>query len=185
MAARAHPRRDAGGDLHGAVDYRHRTAVRASTASSATAGTSASCARCWFWRQSNRLVRRRERSGRRRERRDPAFTCAKMFWWYNMYSSVDWSVTPRPDLSRRRPEDSRHLQPARRACVNELQALSSAPFPLFQFWGPEADDRVDAVDRATSAKLVESVDCSDAAARLPAAPRLRPSAVRPEPSRDS
>ena len=29
-------------------------------------------------------------------RRDPAFTCAKLFWWYNMYASADISVTPRP-----------------------------------------------------------------------------------------
>ena len=27
---------------------------------------------------------------------DPEFTCAKMFWWYNMYSTADFSVTPRP-----------------------------------------------------------------------------------------
>ena len=29
-------------------------------------------------------------------KRNAAFTCAKMFWWYNMYSSADWSATPRP-----------------------------------------------------------------------------------------
>ena len=26
----------------------------------------------------------------------PGFTCANLFWWYNMYSSVDFSITPRP-----------------------------------------------------------------------------------------
>jgi len=30
------------------------------------------------------------------KKRDPSFSCAKMFWWYNMYSTADWSVTPRP-----------------------------------------------------------------------------------------
>ena len=48
-----------------------------------------------FWRQSNRLVAG-ERSGTRPSRRDPAFTCANMFWWYNMYSTADIGVTPRP-----------------------------------------------------------------------------------------
>ena len=28
-------------------------------------------------------------------RRDGAFTCANMFWWYNMYSGADIGVTPR------------------------------------------------------------------------------------------
>ena len=49
----------------------------------------------WFWRQSNRLV-----SGAKvwelARARDPDFSCAKLFWWYNMYSSADFSVTPRP-----------------------------------------------------------------------------------------
>lgn len=26
----------------------------------------------------------------------PEFTCAKLFWWHNMYSTADISVTPRP-----------------------------------------------------------------------------------------
>ena len=26
----------------------------------------------------------------------PRFTCANMFWWYNMASSADYAVTPRP-----------------------------------------------------------------------------------------
>ena len=30
------------------------------------------------------------------KKRDPAFTCANMFWWYNMASSADYAVTPRP-----------------------------------------------------------------------------------------
>ena len=28
--------------------------------------------------------------------RDSAFTCANLFWWYNMATSVDIAVTPRP-----------------------------------------------------------------------------------------
>lgn len=26
----------------------------------------------------------------------PNFTCANMFWWFNMNSEVDYAVTPRP-----------------------------------------------------------------------------------------
>jgi hypothetical protein len=29
------------------------------------------------------------------KKRDPAFTCANMFWWYNMASSHDFGATPR------------------------------------------------------------------------------------------
>ena len=93
-------------------------------------------AEVWLWRQSNRLVAGEKvwESGRRR---DPAFTCAKLFWWYNMYSSADWSVTPRPMY----PADGRKLPdiytdpPQLR---DELNA-TLGEFPLFRFWGPAAD----------------------------------------------
>src|SRR5262245_44925562 len=48
-----------------------------------------------FWKQSNRLVRGRKIWEELREIR-PGFTCANLFWWYNMYSTVDYSITPRP-----------------------------------------------------------------------------------------
>jgi predicted AlkP superfamily pyrophosphatase or phosphodiesterase len=48
-----------------------------------------------LWRQSNRLVQG-EKVWEKARARDPRFTCAKLFWWYNMYSTADWSVTPRP-----------------------------------------------------------------------------------------
>ncbi|PYO32530.1 MAG: alkaline phosphatase family protein, partial [Candidatus Rokuibacteriota bacterium] len=49
----------------------------------------------WLWRQSNRLVAG-EKIWEAAARRDPAFTCAALFWWYNMYSSATYAVTPRP-----------------------------------------------------------------------------------------
>jgi len=90
----------------------------------------------WFWRQSNRLVEGKKvwEVGRERE---AAFTCANLFWWYNMVTNVDWAVTPRPMY----PADGRKLpdvytKPA--ALRDELnQALGT--FPLFKFWGPAAD----------------------------------------------
>ncbi|HEX9905324.1 MAG TPA: alkaline phosphatase family protein, partial [Propylenella sp.] len=48
-----------------------------------------------LWRQSHHLIAG-EKIWEAARRRDPAFTCAQMFWWFNMYSSADWSATPRP-----------------------------------------------------------------------------------------
>jgi predicted AlkP superfamily pyrophosphatase or phosphodiesterase len=95
-------------------------------------------AQVMFWRQSNQLVRG-EKVWESARRRDPACTCAKMFWWFNMYSTADWAVTPRPIY----PADGRKIvdiysQPAdlRARLVAELGA-----FPFFNFWGPQADIR--------------------------------------------
>ena len=41
----------------------------------------------WLWRQSNRLVGG-EKIWEAGKRRDPAFTCANMFWWYNMAATA-------------------------------------------------------------------------------------------------
>src|SRR6185369_493684 len=50
-----------------------------------------------FWKQSNKLVQG-QKIWHAARARDTAktFTCAKLFWWYNMYADVDWAVTPRP-----------------------------------------------------------------------------------------
>ena len=91
-----------------------------------------------FWRQSNRLVqapkvwdvaRRQDPTGR--------FTCANLFWWYAMYSSADYTVTPRPMY----PSDGRKLPdvwthpPELRGSLQE----KLGQFPLFKFWGPATD----------------------------------------------
>jgi predicted AlkP superfamily pyrophosphatase or phosphodiesterase len=90
----------------------------------------------WLWRQSNRLVGG-EKVWEAARRRDPAFTCAKLFWWYNMYASVDFAVTPRPMyLADGRKLPDIHTHPA--ALRDELQG-ALGEFPLFRFWGPGAD----------------------------------------------
>ncbi|HRE79936.1 MAG TPA: alkaline phosphatase family protein [Opitutaceae bacterium] len=48
-----------------------------------------------FWKQSNHVVQGRKLWEVLRDR-FPGYTCAKLFWWYNMYSTADWSITPRP-----------------------------------------------------------------------------------------
>lgn len=90
----------------------------------------------WLWRQSNRLVKG-EKVWDEAKRRDPSFTCAKLFWWYNMYSSADISVTPRPMYTA----DGRKLPDVYTEPPELREALSQALgiFPLFNFWGPRAD----------------------------------------------
>ena len=88
-----------------------------------------------WWKQSNHLVTG-EKVWDAGKRRDAAFTCAQLFWWFNMYSTADVSVTPRPMY----PADGRKLpdlytQPA--GLRDDLQA-ALGQFPLFDFWGPRA-----------------------------------------------
>ena len=89
-----------------------------------------------LWRQSNRLVGG-EKIWETARQRDAAFTSAQMFWWYNMYASVDWSATPRPMY----PADGRKI-PDHYAEPPELHEELDAKFgrfPLFKFWGPMTD----------------------------------------------
>ena len=86
-----------------------------------------------LWKQSNRLVQG-EKIWQMGKRRDPAFTCANSFWWFNMNTDVDWSVTPRPlycadglklpDCYSNPPE------------LREQYNREFGQFPLFKFWGP-------------------------------------------------
>ena len=90
----------------------------------------------WFWRQCNRLVQG-EKLYETAKRRDPSYTTAKLFWWYNMYAPVDWSLTPRPSY----PADGRKLPDTYsepEGLRDELQQ-KLGQFPLFKFWGPGAD----------------------------------------------
>ncbi|WP_224483204.1 alkaline phosphatase family protein [Robertkochia aurantiaca] len=87
-----------------------------------------------FWRQSNRLVQA-PKIWDVMKKEDPAFTCANLFWWYNMYSGADYSVTPRPNyLADGRKIPDVYSQPAE--LRDELQQRLGT-FPLFHFWGPK------------------------------------------------
>lgn len=88
-----------------------------------------------FWRQSNNLVQS-PKIWEMARKLDSSFSCANMFWWYNMYSSVNYAVTPRPMY----PADGRKIpdiytQP--KDFRHRLQA-DLGQFPLFKFWGPAA-----------------------------------------------
>jgi predicted AlkP superfamily pyrophosphatase or phosphodiesterase len=88
-----------------------------------------------FWRQSNALVGApKVWELLRRDR--PELTVAQMFWWFNMYSTATWSVTPRPHYTcdgRKFPGIYTQPPELERALEHELGV-----FPLFRFWGPEA-----------------------------------------------
>ncbi|MDA9089413.1 alkaline phosphatase family protein [Maribacter arcticus] len=87
-----------------------------------------------FWRQSNKLVQQPKLWDDLKEKH-PNFTCANHFWWYNMYSNVDYSITPRPNyLADGRKIPDVYSYPAK--LRDEMQdALGT--FPLFEFWGPK------------------------------------------------
>jgi predicted AlkP superfamily pyrophosphatase or phosphodiesterase len=89
-----------------------------------------------FWKQSNKLVLV-DKIWDRAKQIDPSFTTSKMFWWYNMYSTADFSVTPRPNYladGRKTPDCYSHPADLRDYLQKKL-----GQFPLFQFWGPGAN----------------------------------------------
>ena len=86
-----------------------------------------------FWRQSNALIQCPKIWDMARQI-DPSFTCANMFWWYNMYSGADYGVTPRPMYpadGRKLPDVYSNPGTLRTDLQKEL-----GTFPLFDFWGP-------------------------------------------------
>ncbi len=112
-----------------------------------------------FWKQSNHLVRGKKLWEELRER-DPKFTCAKLFWWHNMYSTADYSITPRPIY----PADGRKVFDIYTWPYSIGKSIKKdlGEFPFPTFWGPAAGVRTpqgspDAASRwiAESAKWVE------------------------------
>jgi len=89
-----------------------------------------------FWRQSARLVSG-ETAWAAGRSRDRGFTCAQLFWWFNMYCGADWAVTPRPAY----PADGRKIPDIYAEPPEVRTALNTklGRFPLFNFWGPTAN----------------------------------------------
>ncbi|MBE9179972.1 alkaline phosphatase family protein [Oculatella sp. LEGE 06141] len=91
-----------------------------------------------FWRQSNHLIQA-PKLWDKAKAIDPSFTCANLFWWYNMYSSVNYSITPRPQYradGRKVPDIYTHPADVRSRIQADLGS-----FPLFHFWGPASSIR--------------------------------------------
>jgi len=88
-----------------------------------------------FWRQSNRLVEAPKIWEVAKEL-DPTFTCANMSWWFNMNSTVDYLLTPRPMY----PSDGRKIPDCYTKPMGMRDELQQelGQFPLFNFWGANA-----------------------------------------------
>jgi len=89
----------------------------------------------FFWRQANSLVEG-EPVWDALKAANPTATVANICWWFNMYSSVDYAVTPRPMY----PADGRKLPDiwTNPSSLRESLQQQLGSFPLFKFWGPTA-----------------------------------------------
>ncbi len=120
-----------------------------------------------FWKQSNHIVHGQKIwDALRKEselvtRHAPLVTTANCFWWFNMYSSVDYSITPRPIY---KADGGKvfdiYSWPY---SIREEIKKDLGDFPFFSFWGPAAgvdspQGKADAASRwiAESAKWIEN-----------------------------
>ncbi len=88
-----------------------------------------------MWKQSNHLIRG-EKLWDRLRREHPGYSVAKCFWWYNMYSTADYSLTPRPMY----PADGRKVFDiyTHPSGIREEIKKDLGEFPFPAFWGPMA-----------------------------------------------
>ena len=88
-----------------------------------------------FWKQSNHLVQSPKIWDALKSANGQA-TIANCFWWFNMYSSVDYSITPRPIYRA----DGGKIFDIYSWPYSIRQEIKSelGEFPFFGFWGPAA-----------------------------------------------
>jgi len=87
-----------------------------------------------LWRQSNKLIQA-PKIWDVAKAADPNFTVANMGWWYNMNTTADYTLTPRPQyLADGRKMPDCYTQPA--DLRDKLQEKLGT-FPLFNYWGPK------------------------------------------------
>lgn len=89
-----------------------------------------------MWPQSARLIQQPTVFERWRAQH-PGSPSAQMFWWWNLPSYADLSVTPRPTYwsDGRKGPDIHSNPPSLRQRLRQRYG----EFPLFNFWGPGAD----------------------------------------------
>jgi predicted AlkP superfamily pyrophosphatase or phosphodiesterase len=117
-----------------------------------------------FWKQSNHIVQSQKLWDVLRKQfaiRNSQFAVSNCFWWFNMYSDVDYSITPRPIY----PADGRKFFDVYSwpYSVREEIKKDLGEFPFFSFWGPAAgvdspQGKADVASRwiAGSAKWIEN-----------------------------
>lgn len=89
----------------------------------------------WLWRQSAGLLHAPTLFERWRAAH-PGSPSAQLFWWWNLPSRADLSLTPRPTYyadGRKGPDVHARPTALRQRLLEQL-----GDFPLFQFWGPGA-----------------------------------------------
>jgi predicted AlkP superfamily pyrophosphatase or phosphodiesterase len=113
-----------------------------------------------FWKQSNHIVQSAKIWDVLKLAAQGQATVANCFWWFNMYSGVDYSITPRPIY---RADGGKifdiYSWPY---SIREEIKKDLGEFPFFGFWGPAAGVKTaqGAADCATcwiaeSAKWIE------------------------------
>jgi predicted AlkP superfamily pyrophosphatase or phosphodiesterase len=117
-----------------------------------------------FWKQSNHVVHGQKIWDALREQSEIVnrkSSIANCFWWFNMYSSVDYAITPRPMY----PADGRKFFDVYSWPYSIREGIKKdlGEFPFFSFWGPAAgvdspQGKADAASRwiAESAKWIEN-----------------------------
>ncbi len=115
-----------------------------------------------FWKQSNHVVQSPKIwDALKSVTGNQQLKIANCFWWYNMYSSVDYSITPRPIY---RADGGKIFDVySWPYSIREEIKKDLGEFPFFGFWGPAAGIKTPqgAADSATrwiaeSAKWIEN-----------------------------
>jgi predicted AlkP superfamily pyrophosphatase or phosphodiesterase len=87
-----------------------------------------------FWKQSNELVLG-EKIWEALKRTNPNLITSNLFWWYNMNTTVDYSLTPKPHYGADgRKEFDIYSSPSFHREIEK----KIGKFPFFSFWGPRA-----------------------------------------------
>ena len=92
-----------------------------------------------FWKQSNHIVQSPKIWDALREQSEIVnrkSSIVNLFWWFNMYSSVDYSITPRPIYKA----DGGKIFDVYSwpYSIREEIKKDLGEFPFFSFWGPAA-----------------------------------------------
>ena len=132
-----------------------------------------------FWQQSNRLIQAEPlyvTARRRAAERGRSFRCAKLFWWFNQGAAVDWSVTPKPYYGA----DGNKVFGVH-GCAGRPDGApgdAAGAVPVRHVLGADGRPALYAVDRPLRRRgAARGAARPDAG--LPAAPGLRPAALRP------
>ena len=92
----------------------------------------------WLWRQSCNLIKTpKPNIFEKWKKKYPESSVHQLFWWWNLPSFADFSITPRPTyFSDGRKKPDVHCWPPK---LHDKLSRQLGTFPLFEFWGPGAN----------------------------------------------